>query len=140
VTLLGGRLEGRSSHEPCLPCGATGQRRDRSLPRPTGLPDGRSWVNSSSMSELGIVCRRLTYLALPHFRLEKMARNLVNEIKELNQPHVHIKDAEQLNVKLNGIINDTFQQLQIVSDFDLTITKQHENGKRHLSSFRKFLQ
>jgi hypothetical protein len=29
---LGGRLEGRSSHEPCLPCGATGQRRDRSLP------------------------------------------------------------------------------------------------------------
>jgi hypothetical protein len=24
VTLLGGRLEGRSSHEPCLPCGATG--------------------------------------------------------------------------------------------------------------------
>jgi secreted trypsin-like serine protease len=35
VTLLGGRLEGRSSHEPCLPCGATGQRRDRSLPRPT---------------------------------------------------------------------------------------------------------
>ncbi|XP_068907594.1 7-methylguanosine phosphate-specific 5'-nucleotidase isoform X2 [Tenebrio molitor] len=70
--------------------------------------------------------------------LEKMARNLVNEIKELNQPHVHIKDAEQLNVKLNGIINDTFQQLQIVSDFDLTITKQHENGKRHLSSFRMF--
>jgi hypothetical protein len=41
VTLLGGRLEGRSSHEPCLPCGATGQRRDRSLPRPTWLPDGR---------------------------------------------------------------------------------------------------
>jgi hypothetical protein len=42
LTLLGGRLEGRSSHEPCLPCGATGQRRDRSLPRPTWLPDGRS--------------------------------------------------------------------------------------------------
>jgi hypothetical protein len=41
-----------------LPCGATGQRRDRSLPRPTWLPDGRSWVNSSSMSELGIVCRK----------------------------------------------------------------------------------
>jgi hypothetical protein len=29
-------------------CGATGQRRDRSLPRPTWLPDGRSWVNSRS--------------------------------------------------------------------------------------------
>jgi small GTP-binding protein len=52
--LLGGRLEGRSSHEPCLPCGASGPRRDRSLPRPTWLPDDRSWVNSSSMSELGI--------------------------------------------------------------------------------------
>jgi hypothetical protein len=36
----------------------TGQRRDRSLPRPTWLPDGRSWVNSSSMAELGRVCRR----------------------------------------------------------------------------------
>jgi hypothetical protein len=47
---LPGRLEGRSSHEPCLPGGATGQRRDRSLPRPTWLPDGRSWVNSSRSS------------------------------------------------------------------------------------------
>jgi hypothetical protein len=37
----------------------TGQRRDRSLPRPTWLPDGRSWVNSSSMSELGIVCMEI---------------------------------------------------------------------------------
>ncbi|XP_063923894.1 7-methylguanosine phosphate-specific 5'-nucleotidase [Zophobas morio] len=67
-----------------------------------------------------------------------MARNFVNEINELNKPHVHIKDPEKLNVKLNGIINGSFEQLQIVSDFDLTITKQHENGKRHLSSFRMF--
>jgi hypothetical protein len=49
-----------TNHTTPAPCGATGQRRDRSLPRPTWLPDGRSWVNSSSMSELGIVCRRLT--------------------------------------------------------------------------------
>ena len=66
-----------------------------------------------------------------------MARNFVNEINELNKPHVHIKDPEKLNAKLNGIINGSFEQLQIVSDFDLTITKQHENGKRHLSSFSK---
>jgi hypothetical protein len=43
---------------------ATGQRRDRSLPRPTWLPDGRSWVNSSSMSELGIVLA--CYVSLKH--------------------------------------------------------------------------
>ncbi|RZC41721.1 7-methylguanosine phosphate-specific 5'-nucleotidase, partial [Asbolus verrucosus] len=67
-----------------------------------------------------------------------MARNFVKEIKELNKTYVHIKDVEQLNNKLNGIINDSFDQLQIVSDFDLTITKQHENGKRHMSSFRMF--
>ncbi|XP_044254888.1 cytosolic 5'-nucleotidase 3 [Tribolium madens] len=71
-------------------------------------------------------------------RLEAMARNFVKEIKELNKTYVHIKDPEKLNAKLNGIINDGFQQLQVVSDFDQTLTKQHENGKRHKSSFRIF--
>lgn len=66
-----------------------------------------------------------------------MARNFVKEIKELNKTYVHIKDPEKLNAKLNGIIDDGFQLLQVVSDFDQTITKQHENGKRHKSSFRR---
>jgi solute carrier family 25 ornithine transporter 2/15 len=35
------------TYEYSKPCGATGQRRDRSLPPTTWLTDGRSWVNSS---------------------------------------------------------------------------------------------
>ena len=34
VTLLGGRSTGRSSHEPCLPRGASGRRRDLPVRRP----------------------------------------------------------------------------------------------------------
>lgn len=67
-----------------------------------------------------------------------MSRNFVKEIKELTKSHVHIKNAEKVNEKINGIVEDGFNNLQIVSDFDLTITKQHENGKRHISSFCKY--
>lgn len=66
-----------------------------------------------------------------------MARKVIEEIAELKRPNVHIKNPEELEVKLNGLINGGVDKLQVVSDFDQTITKQHENGKRHMSSFRK---
>lgn len=64
-------------------------------------------------------------------------RDYVTEITELNQNNVHIKDPENVNKILQKLIFGGYDRLQIVSDFDKTITKQHENGKAHLSSFGK---
>ena len=62
VTLLGGRRLRRSSHGPLF--AARGARRTAgSLRYVPSASSGRTWVLISSMSELGIVCRRLTYLA-----------------------------------------------------------------------------
>lgn len=68
-------------------------------------------------------------------RYQKMVRDLVSDIKLLNRVNVHIKDKTRVNELLGKIVEGGFKQLQIVSDFDQTITKQHENGKKHLSSF-----
>jgi hypothetical protein len=57
----------------------TGQRRDRSLPRPTWLPDGRSWVNSSSMSELGIVWRYVVF-ECERCEVDRSGENLTSSI------------------------------------------------------------
>jgi hypothetical protein len=61
-TLLGGRRLRLPSHEPQLPNKAIEQWPD--LSRYICLAfDGRLWVYLCSTSKLGIVCRRLTYLA-----------------------------------------------------------------------------
>ncbi|KAF5308276.1 hypothetical protein FQR65_LT06269 [Abscondita terminalis] len=67
-----------------------------------------------------------------------MVVNYIEEITVLNNPKVHIKNKERVNNLINDIISDGHTNLQIVSDFDRTITKQHENGKMHLSSFGMF--
>ncbi|KAB0798814.1 hypothetical protein PPYR_06694 [Photinus pyralis] len=67
-----------------------------------------------------------------------MVSNYVDEIKELNAPNVHIKDKERVNKLIHDIVSDGHPNLQVVSDFDRTITRQHENGKSHLSSFAMF--
>ncbi|KAL3266058.1 hypothetical protein HHI36_010245 [Cryptolaemus montrouzieri] len=67
-----------------------------------------------------------------------MVRDLVSDIKILSRLNVHMKDKKRVNDLLNKIVEGGFKKLQIVSDFDQTITKQHENGKKHLSSFGIF--
>lgn len=61
--------------------------------------------------------------------------NLIQEISALSRDHVKIKNPDRLNEILNDMIKGGVDQLQVVSDFDRTITKQHENGVPHLSSF-----
>lgn len=52
--------------------------------------------------------------------------------------HVHIKDKKRLLETINKILRDGCNSLQVVTDFDLTLTKQHVNGKNVLSSFGIF--
>lgn len=67
-----------------------------------------------------------------------MTLNYVDEIKELNSSKVHIKNKHHVNNLIHDIISMGHKSLQVVSDFDRTITRQHENGKVHLSSFGMF--
>ncbi|XP_076638231.1 cytosolic 5'-nucleotidase IIIB [Colletes latitarsis] len=56
----------------------------------------------------------------------------------LKSKHVYIKDKKRLLRILNTILKDGCKSLQIVTDFDLTLTKQHVNGEKNLSSFGMF--
>lgn len=64
-----------------------------------------------------------------------MSKDYVNEIQVFTRKNVHIKDKVKLNTLLNKIIDGGVDNLQIVFDFDRTLTKQHEDGKEFFSSF-----
>lgn len=64
----------------------------------------------------------------------------VEEIPELGKPNVHIRNREELLDKLNKIIRGGSSNLQIVTDFDHTLTRHKmDNGSMVLTSFGKFL-
>lgn len=65
-------------------------------------------------------------------------KNPIEEIGILSRSNVHIKNKAKLNEILNNMASGGLGKLQVVSDFDKTITKQHEDGIPHLSSFGKF--
>ncbi|XP_038213760.1 7-methylguanosine phosphate-specific 5'-nucleotidase [Zerene cesonia] len=63
----------------------------------------------------------------------------LNEIPELTRSNVHIKDKDGLLKKLNNMIRDGNKNLQIVTDFDHTLTRhQMDNGTIVLTSFGMF--
>ncbi|XP_045763540.1 7-methylguanosine phosphate-specific 5'-nucleotidase [Maniola jurtina] len=63
----------------------------------------------------------------------------LNEIKELERPNVHIRNKDELLRKINQIIRDGPEKLQIVTDFDHTLTRHNmDNGKIVLTSFGMF--
>lgn len=63
----------------------------------------------------------------------------INEIPLLCQPNCKIKDVRKLETKINDFICAGLDRLQVVSDFDYTITKQRtEDGTPVLTSFNIF--
>lgn len=71
-------------------------------------------------------------------KIINMSKDYVNEIPVFTRKNVHIKDRVKLNALLNKIIDGGVDNLQIVFDFDRTLTKQHEDGKEFFSSFGIF--
>lgn len=65
--------------------------------------------------------------------------SIIQEIPVLARDNVHIKNEEKLKEIMVNMCKSGIKRLQIVSDFDKTITKQHENGVPHMSSFGKCL-
>lgn len=63
----------------------------------------------------------------------------LKEIEELQSENVYIKDRDYVEKTLNAIISDGANNLQVVTDFDFTITKHTlPNGQPTLSSFGLF--
>ena len=63
----------------------------------------------------------------------------INNIKILCTEHCKIKDRNLVELKLNNLIIGGIHKLQLVSDFDYTITKQRlDNGEPVLTSFGMF--
>ncbi|KAL1509658.1 hypothetical protein ABEB36_004364 [Hypothenemus hampei] len=64
--------------------------------------------------------------------------DIIDQIPILSKRNVQIKNKDKLNDMLLNISKGGLKKLQIVFDFDKTITKQHEDGVPHLSSFAIF--
>lgn len=63
----------------------------------------------------------------------------LSDIDELARPNCKIKEPERVERIINDIISGGYQELQVVTDFDFTLTKQKtDNGKPVLSSFGMF--
>lgn len=92
-----------------------------------------------------LICRSLSvvtvYSSVRNFSayqdktINMSTKDYVNENPVFNRKNVHIKDRDKLNNLLNKIICSGVDNLQIVFDFDRTLTKQHEEGKEFISSF-----
>ncbi|ORX53324.1 5'-nucleotidase, cytosolic III [Piromyces finnis] len=61
---------------------------------------------------------------------------LINQLfeKYQNDSNIHIKDEERFKNKLKKLIKDERKSVQVISDFDMTITKYWQDGKRTPSS------
>ncbi|XP_029674433.1 7-methylguanosine phosphate-specific 5'-nucleotidase [Formica exsecta] len=62
----------------------------------------------------------------------------IDDFPALRLKHVHIKDEVILLKTINTILRGGTDNLQVVTDFDLTLTKQHIDGRHMLSSFGMF--
>lgn len=64
----------------------------------------------------------------------------IQEIPEFCKENVHLRNEQEFLEKLNKIIKDGHSNLQIVTDFDHTLTRHTmDNGKTVLTSFGKCL-
>ncbi|XP_012279752.1 7-methylguanosine phosphate-specific 5'-nucleotidase [Orussus abietinus] len=62
----------------------------------------------------------------------------IEDFPVLKLPHVYMKDEAQVLRTINRMIEAGSDKLQVITDFDLTCTKQHVNGKPVLTSFGIF--
>ncbi|XP_054267836.1 cytosolic 5'-nucleotidase 3-like [Macrosteles quadrilineatus] len=58
-----------------------------------------------------------------------VSSNILSKVDQLHQDHVVIRDVDQLNDKLNILVAGKADKLQIIADFDSTLTKSIVDGK-----------
>lgn len=64
----------------------------------------------------------------------------LDDIQVLLRDYVHIGNKARVEEMINRLVVGGREKLQMISDFDRTITKQHVNGKPTMSSFCIFSQ
>jgi 5'-nucleotidase len=63
----------------------------------------------------------------------------IADIEILTQSNVHIGEPDVVEQKINELIHGGIDKLQVITDFDFTLTKQHlPNGEKVLTSFGIF--
>ncbi|XP_064100294.1 cytosolic 5'-nucleotidase 3-like isoform X3 [Macrobrachium nipponense] len=60
---------------------------------------------------------------------------MLEKLGLLNKDHICIKDPGRVEELISTIMSDGFTKLQVIADYDMTITRSHMNGKRAESSF-----
>jgi len=56
--------------------------------------------------------------------------NIFTQIPELKRSHIHIRDIKQVEQKIKDLSQGNHEKLQVITDFDYTLTKSHLNGTR----------
>ncbi|XP_031340800.1 7-methylguanosine phosphate-specific 5'-nucleotidase-like [Photinus pyralis] len=73
-----------------------------------------------------------------------MPSNFIKEISVLDRSKVHIKRKDNVNHIIHNLIKEGHKDLQIISDFDQTITRQYRQRqnvkKKDISSFGVFVR
>ncbi|PNF29815.1 7-methylguanosine phosphate-specific 5'-nucleotidase [Cryptotermes secundus] len=64
----------------------------------------------------------------------------LEDVQVLLSDSVRIRDRSRVEDMVNSLVRGGKEKLQMISDFDRTLTKQHVNGKPTLSSFCIFSQ
>lgn len=63
----------------------------------------------------------------------------IAQLPFMNQSHVRMRDPKRVEAMLNDLLQGGLAKLQVVTDFDFTLTKQRmENGEVVLTSFGMF--
>lgn len=67
-------------------------------------------------------------------KLLSKTRHIIQTVPELKNPNVRIKNLNQVELILSNLIHGGKQRLQVVSDFDRTISVSEKDGKQCLTS------
>ncbi|CAG0891638.1 unnamed protein product [Darwinula stevensoni] len=59
----------------------------------------------------------------------------IEHVNSLQHPSVHIRYPEKLDKILEGLFHGGLQQLQVIADFDMTISRFHLNNERCLTCY-----
>ncbi|KAK7861964.1 hypothetical protein R5R35_006331 [Gryllus longicercus] len=70
--------------------------------------------------------------------VENVKRVKLDQFPALLRDCVHMRNKEHVENLINELVKGGAEKLQFISDFDQTMTKQHMNGQRCLSSFGVF--
>ncbi|KAG8237157.1 hypothetical protein J437_LFUL011206 [Ladona fulva] len=62
----------------------------------------------------------------------------LHDVDYLQNEKVRMKDRDKVEELINILVSGGKERLQVISDFDMTLTKQHENGNRCITSFGIF--